>query len=294
MNGLGQSTEPSNDGPQRTVGAVTALGVGQAAPGFVQGTIGRGGPVPLDPFLSITEFWMSEPIFAPHPHAGFSAVTYMFTDSEGAFINRDSLGDRSRIGPGALHWTQAAAGMMHEEVPEEVGRMSHGMQLFVDLRAENKGIAPRAFHIDAEDVPVAHPVPGATVRVVLGSAHGATSPLAGLAEPVGLVDLELAAGVELERLVAADERAVLLVHRGDLTVGDVDVREHHVASLDGPSTRLVVRAGDEGASLLVLTGRPMNQPVVFGGSFVALDRAGIAELDGRFRRGEMGTLTPSF
>lgn len=281
-------------GPYRTVTAVTSLGVAPAAPGFVQGTIGFSGPVPLDPFLSITEFRMSEPIFAPHPHAGFSAVTYMFPDSAGGFVNRDSLGNRSLIGPGALHWTQAATGMMHEEIPEVRGVDCHGMQLFVDLRGDDKQIAPRAFHIDAADVPVVQPAEGATVRVVLGSSHGATSPLVGLAEPIGLVDVDLAAAAGLEDHVAADERAVVLVYRGSIEVEGTSVEAHHVAVLDRPATSVMFRAGADGAAFLVLTGRPMEQPVVFRGPFVSLDHAGIDELNRRFRRGDMGSLAPSF
>ncbi|MFB2920991.1 MULTISPECIES: pirin family protein [Aerosakkonema] len=88
--------------------------------------------VSLDPFLNLVDFHMSQPTFKPHPHAGFSAVTYMFEDSEGAFINRDSLGDRSRIAPGDLHWTQAGSGMLHEEVPERAGVDCHGLQMFVN------------------------------------------------------------------------------------------------------------------------------------------------------------------
>ena len=88
----------------RTISASVLVAPRPAAPGFIDASLHGGGPLDLDPFLSITDFRMSEPIFAPHPHAGFSAVTYSFPDSAGAFVNRDSLGDRSRIGAGALHW----------------------------------------------------------------------------------------------------------------------------------------------------------------------------------------------
>jgi redox-sensitive bicupin YhaK (pirin superfamily) len=287
--------ETSRPGPSsaRSATAVASLHFGSAAPGFIQGTIGAAGDVPLDPFVSITEFLMSEPIFAPHPHAGFSAVTYMFSDSEGAFVNRDSLGDRSLIGAGSLHWTQAASGMMHEEVPEVRGVASHGMQLFVNLRAADKELAPRAFHLDAGDVPVVSR-DGVTVRVVLGEYAGAASPLVGLAEPVGLLEVELAPDAELSIPVAPDDRVVLLVASGGVVVAGTAIDAHHVATLDGPGRHAVLIAGGEGAVLLVLTGRPMNEPVVFGGSFVALDRADIDVLQTRFRRGEMGTLTATY
>ena len=80
----------------------------------------------LDPFLNVDHFRMSEPTFPPHPHAGFSAVTLMFEDSPGSFTNRDSRGDRSVIGPGALHWTQAGSGMMHERSRSSAGSSATG------------------------------------------------------------------------------------------------------------------------------------------------------------------------
>lgn len=82
----------------------------------------------LDPFINLTDFRMLLPYFPAHPHAGFSVMTYMFEDSGGAFINRDSYGDHSRIEPGALHWTQAGRGNQHEEVPEVPGEDCHGLQ----------------------------------------------------------------------------------------------------------------------------------------------------------------------
>jgi len=81
--------------------------------------------------------YMRAPIFPPHPHTGFSAVTYMFEDSAGSFQNRDSLGDRALIHPGDLHWTQAGSGLMYEEVPSLPGTLCHGAQIFVNLAAKH-------------------------------------------------------------------------------------------------------------------------------------------------------------
>jgi redox-sensitive bicupin YhaK (pirin superfamily) len=107
----------------------------------------------IDPFLSVDHFRMSAPTFPPHPHAGFSAVTYLFSDSETGFINRDSLGHRLEISPGAVHWTQAAAGVMHEEYPREPGKQAHGFQIFVNLAASQKHAAPSVKHAGAPDMP---------------------------------------------------------------------------------------------------------------------------------------------
>ena len=79
----------------RTIESKTVLQPRQAARGFVEATVFHGGPVVLDPFLALTDFHMTLPTFAPHPHAGFSAVTYMFRDGVGSFRNRDTSATRA-------------------------------------------------------------------------------------------------------------------------------------------------------------------------------------------------------
>jgi redox-sensitive bicupin YhaK (pirin superfamily) len=82
----------------------------------------------LDSVIAIDHFHMRAPVFAPHPHAGFSAVTYLFEDGEGEFENRDSLGHHIVAQPGAAIWTVAGSGVMHEEFPRTQGKLSHGLQ----------------------------------------------------------------------------------------------------------------------------------------------------------------------
>ncbi len=273
---------------------MTALAQRQAGPGFLEGTVFHGGPVVLDPLLAVTDFHMSQPTFAPHPHAGFSAVTYMFRDSAGSFRNRDSLGDSSLIQPGDLHWTQAAHGMMHEEIPTEPGIDCHGLQLFVNLRAEHKHAAPRALHVAANQVPVVTPSAGVTVRVVAGEAFGTSSPLDGLLTPITLLDVELAPGAVAQLPVASGDRGVLLVGEGSLAVGDTLLARLAVASLDGRGDHVELIAGPAGASLLLLAGTPIGEPVLFSGPFCMNDQAAIDDAQRRFRSGEMGRLAPSF
>ena len=90
-------------------------------------------PSQLDPFMGIDHAWMSAPTFPPHPHAGFSAVTYLFLDSETGIANRDSNGNRTLIEPGGLHWTAAGSGVVHEENPAVLGSTTHLLQIFVNL-----------------------------------------------------------------------------------------------------------------------------------------------------------------
>lgn len=136
--------------------------------------------------LQIDHFHMSQPIFPPHPHAGFSAVTLMFEDSEGSFTNRDTLSEKVvPIHPGDVHWTTAARypllylnsyrGLMHEEIPVKKGVDSHGLQIFANLAAKDKLIDPRADHLDAKETLI-HEKDGARVRVLTGEAFGLQSP----------------------------------------------------------------------------------------------------------------------
>lgn len=83
----------------------------------------------FEPFLVFTEFYMSRPIFGPHPHAGVSVMTYMLPDSKGSFLNRDSAGDESIIEPGGIHVTQAGSGIKHDETPTVLGVDCHGFQI---------------------------------------------------------------------------------------------------------------------------------------------------------------------
>lgn len=99
-------------------------------------------PALTDPFLGIDHAWMSAPTFPPHPHAGFSAVTYLFLDSETGIANRDSLGNSTPIEPGGLHWTAAGRGVVHEENPAVLGSTAHLLQIFANLPRERQDAVP--------------------------------------------------------------------------------------------------------------------------------------------------------
>jgi redox-sensitive bicupin YhaK (pirin superfamily) len=282
------------DTPTRSLAGAARLTIEQRTPGFAEGTLFHNGPLTIDPFLAFTDFHMTEPTLAPHPHAGFSAVTYMFRDSAGSFVNRDSRGDRSIIGPGSLHWTQAANGMMHEEIPVEPGVDCHGLQMFVNLAAADKTAQPQAFHVDAGDVPTLRPGAGVTVRVVVGEASGHRSPVEGLLTPISLLDVELTGDATADLAVPPTDRAVVLVVDGSVVIDGTTLTQHDIAVLDGPAERLSVRGAASSATVLVLWGAPINEPVVFGGPFAMTNRDDLTAANERFRRGEMGTLAPSF
>jgi redox-sensitive bicupin YhaK (pirin superfamily) len=250
----------------------------------------------LDPFLNLDDFRMSEPTFPPHPHAGFSAVTYLFEDSPGAFINRDSLGDRSRIGPGSLHWTQAARGMMHEEIPEVRGVVSHGLQMFVNLSAEHKQAAPRAFHVDASAVPELLPGEGGRVRVLVGALAGVASPLTELLTPILLLDVQLKPSATVVLPVGEPTCFVLTLSGSGATQAGgarTEIVAHQALGFDREGDQVELEAGESGLHLLLAAGTPIGEPVVFGGPFAMTTRAELEAANARYQRGEMGRLARS-
>lgn len=284
-------------GRVRSVRASTRLAEAQMGPGFSAHGLRHVDGVALDPFLSVDHFRMSQPTFPPHPHAGFSAVTYMFEDSPGGFTNRDSLGDVSRIGPGALHWTQAARGMMHEEIPERRGVVCHGLQMFVNLRADHKQAPPRAFHADAAAIPEVSVGAGTRVRVLAGSLAGARSPLDELLTPVLLLDVHLEPSARAHLPVDAPSAFALGLAGAGVTGpagAPRDLDAHVALAFAADGDHLELEAGPAGLHVLIGAGHPIGEPVVFGGPFAMTTRRDVEAAHARFQRGEMGRLAPSF
>jgi len=263
-------------------------------PGFRSVSVRSDASFDIDPFLNVDFFCMSEPTFPPHPHAGFSAVTYLLPESAGAFRNRDSLGDTSTIGPGAIHWTQAGAGMMHEEIPEVPGVEGTGFQIFVNLPAAQKGIAPRAFHADAGQVPRVEGAEGASVHVLCGAFEATAGALgAGLAVAPDLLDLTVDGGKALDVPIAARRRTFLFMISGEAKVGSRILSANEVVLFaEGPGTVRV--EAERPTRAMLFAGESLRQPVFWHGPFSMTDEGEARAAVERYRRGEMGHLAPSF
>ena len=244
----------------------------------------------VDPFLQIDHFRMSQPVFAPHPHAGFSAVTYMFEDSAGAFINRDSLAENEPvlIHPGDLHWTQAGSGIVHEEVPAELGTVCHGLQIFVNLAAKDKFSAPQAFHLAAADIPV-YEKDGARVRVVMGDAFGLRSPLETLTA-VTMLEVTLLANSEILHTVPKGQNAFVLVVEGEGEFGRQTLSADSAGLFDREGDRISVRTQSSKLHYVLCAGQPLNEPIYNQGPFVMNSAAQIQQVHARYMAGAMGVL----
>jgi redox-sensitive bicupin YhaK (pirin superfamily) len=280
----------------REVNKLITLKQGAHGRGFSDYTLSPESGLAIDPFLVLSDFEMPQPFFPPHPHAGFSVMTYMFPDSVGAFINRDSMGDHSRIEPGALHWTQAARGIQHEEVPEVPGLRCHGLQMWVNLASQHKLALPAASHISAMDMPELRPSPGVRLRVVAGEAGNIQAAYETLTI-FSLLDVYLEPGASLAHQLPASDNAFLMAIDGDGTIvgaaGPSAVGAHSVALFDQAGEIICVRANDQPFHFLLAHGQPLGEPVVFGGPFVMNTQEQISAARARFTRGEMGHLAPS-
>ena len=249
----------------------------------------------LDPFLNVDLFEMTGPVFAPHPHAGFSAVTYMFDDSTTRFHNRDSLGDKSMIEPGGLHWTVAGSGIVHDEVVEDLGRIGHGAQIFVRLPATSELDQPYGMHFTPADLPLTDLAEGVQIRVVAGEMFGTASPVHEAAA-VHVYDVVLAPDAAVELPVAPSHRGfVMTVDGGGRVVTEADSGTLGSAGLAvfeaGPGS-VEITAGPRRGRFLVGTGVPLNQPAFMLGGFCLSSEGRTRDALSRYRSGEMhGLLT---
>ncbi len=236
----------------------------------------------LDPFLQVEHFRMSASAFAPHPHAGFSAVTYLFDDSAGSLVSRDSLGGEQPIHPGDLHWTLAGRGVMHDEFPALAGAEVHGLQVFVNLPAAQKLRAPEVQHCTARQMP-RRAGPGWQVVQVFGDGAGVALP-----SPAALVIIDIAAGACFEWAVAEGEQGFAAVIHGSGQAGNLPLRGGSALHLPG-GTAVRLQA-DQPLRLACFSGQPLHEPVVRHGPFVMSDEGQVVAALQRFQTGGMGRL----
>ena len=243
------------------------------------------------PLVVVDDFRLRGAPFGPHPHAGFSTISYVFEDSEGALRSRDSLGNDIFMGPGGIVWTEAGSGMMHHELAE-AERELHGVQIFVNVSAIHKGVAPRVLSLATSNVPDWRNEAGDRVRVVVGAYAGVSSPLLPT-EPFDLLDVQLRREIALD--LSAGRNALVYVRDGEALVRadgtDRSVAAGRAVALFGTGGRVTLEAV-QAAAVLVLSGAEIREPVVAEGPFIMNDRAQIAAAYARYRAGEMGRLAP--
>ncbi|MCP5156249.1 MAG: pirin family protein [Ectothiorhodospiraceae bacterium] len=241
----------------------------------------------LDPFLMLDEFGSDDPEgyiagFPEHPHRGFETVTYMLA---GYMEHRDSTGRQGRLGPGDVQWMTAGRGIVHSEMPMQASGRMRGFQLWVNLPAREKMGPPRYQEYAASAIPeVAGD--GWRARVIAGTCRGTTGAVSGIATSPTYLDVALASGHAFQQPVDDGHSALVYVYDGEVTIGEARVPAGQAAVLT--ATGQVRVAADADASMLVLAGRPLGEPVVQYGPFVMNTREEIQQALDDYRAGRIG------
>jgi hypothetical protein len=252
----------------------------------------------LNPFLLLDYAGPAQ--FAPaerprgvgeHPHRGFETVTVVY---QGEVAHRDSVGNEGLIGPGDVQWMTAASGILHEEFHSPAFTRSGGAlemaQLWVNLPAEHKMSPPRYQTILDADIPQVDLAQGAgRVRLIAGSFDGRAGPAATFSE-LNVWDVRLRAGQKALLPVPDGHIAALAVLRGSIAVnGSRRAGEAALVVLERAGSEVLVEAGAD-ATLLVLSGVPIAEPVVGYGPFVMNSRQEIEAAIRDFQSGRFGRM----
>lgn len=226
----------------------------------------------LDPFLMLDAFRSDNPDdyiggFPDHPHRGFETVTYMLT---GTMEHRDNHGGHGLLKAGGVQWMTAGRGIVHSEFPRQEQGLMHGFQLWLNLPARDKMCEPGYRDIGAETIPVWHTPDGHSGKVIAGESQGVKGAVQRpVTEPL-YVDLTLAANGVLQHALPAAHNAFVFVHEGSISIGGRPVQSGQMGILgaDDGSGGVELQAGDDGARVLLIAGRPLNEPIAQWGPFV--------------------------
>jgi hypothetical protein len=261
-----------------------------------------------DPFLLFDDFRNDRPEdyqagFPWHPHRGIETVTYVLA---GTVEHGDSLGNRGKLGAGDVQWMTAGSGILHQEMPQgdRQGRM-HGFQLWANLPAALKMTAPRYQDIPAAEVPVITDDDGTVVRLVSGDFWGKRGPVDGVAADPRYLDVWVPAGLRKSLPVETNRHAFAYVFEGSgtfraasqpfgvLTEKEVDQRELRIREQTGNRSlvlfdsgdEVTVQAGDEGVRFLLVSGKPIEEPVAWYGPIVMNTQAELQQAAAELRDG---------
>ncbi len=229
----------------------------------------------LDPFLMLDAFGSDRADdyiagFPSHPHRGIETVTYMLA---GRMRHEDDTGQGGTLGPGGVQWMTAGRGIIHSEMPEQQEGEMRGFQLWVNLPAKDKMCAPRYQNFEPAEIPGITREDGTRIKVIAGIVDGVEGPVRGIAAAPVYIDVTVPAGVVGDHDIAADHNAFVYVFAGAAEIGAGEsepgklVRDGELAVL-GPDDALRIRAGDAGARMILVAGRPLNEPVAKYGPFV--------------------------
>ena len=262
----------------------------------LQRAFGFDDPSLTDPFLLFDDFRNERPEnylkgFPWHPHRGIETITYVLA---GTVEHGDSLGNTGTLGAGDVQWMTAGSGIMHQEMPKGdfAGKM-HGFQLWANLPSSMKMTAPRYQDVTAADIPVEIDDDGTAARIICGEFWGKRGPVDGIAAEPSYVDISVPPGKRKTFKVDAYRSAFAYIFAGSGTFRDasrpfgvlvekeVEGEEIQIRDMSGDRTLVVfdtgdevtVQAGEQGIRFLLVSGKPIQEPVAWHGPIVMNTRA---------------------
>ncbi|MBS8240378.1 pirin family protein [Marinobacter lipolyticus] len=274
---------------------IPALETSDGAGVKIKRSIGQHQNIRLDPFLMLDEFGSDQPQdyiagFPSHPHRGFETVTYMI---EGHMLHEDHLGNRGNLKNGGVQWMTAGRGIVHSEMPQqEAGRM-RGFQLWLNLPAAEKMKPAGYCDLQPEDIPE-FTLDGAVVKLIAGEVRIDGRDLAGAVtggstRPL-YMDIQLTAEAAVSLPVDQALNGMLYLYEGSAALrqgAQTQPLAAASASVLGDGDEIRLEAGSSGARLLLIAGRPINEPVVQYGPFVMNSREEIEQTLRDYRDGRL-------
>jgi redox-sensitive bicupin YhaK (pirin superfamily) len=252
----------------------------------LQRAFGFGNTSEFDPFLLLDDFRNENPDdylagFPWHPHRGIETITYVLA---GQVAHGDSLGNRGSLGAGDVQWMTAGRGILHQEMPQgdAHGRM-HGFQLWANLPASLKMTRPRYQDVAARDIPDVVDDDGTRVRVIVGDFWGKKGPVEGVAADPRYLDVSVPPGRQKTIPVERSRHVFAYVFAGSGSFRDASAPQAVQNELTGSRDRetanrslvlfdrgdeITVQAGDEGIRFLLVSGKPLEEPVAWHGPIV--------------------------
>jgi len=262
-----------------------------------------------DPFLLLDDFRNENPDdyragFPWHPHRGIETITYVL---KGTVDHGDSLGNRGTLGAGDVQWMTAGRGILHQEMPQgdPQGKM-HGFQLWANLPSSLKMTAPRYQDVPAAEIPDVVDDDGTRVRIVCGDFRGKRGPVDGVAAEPRYLDVWVPPGKRKTLPVETERHAFAYVFEGSGTFShasqpfgvltekaagngdEVLIREktgNRSLVLFDSGDEVTVEAGDEGIRFLLVSGKPIQEPVAWYGPIVMNTQAELQQAVSELRNG---------
>ncbi len=242
----------------------------------------------LDPFLLLDHFGSDNPNdyiagFPMHPHRGIETVTYML---KGSVTHRDSMGNEGTINTGDIQWMTAGGGIMHEEMPHASADGMGGFQLWVNLPAKLKMTKPRYQEVAAKNIPVVEK-DGAKILVIAGAVAGVTGAVTEIYAEPNYLDVTLNANGAFTHAIPKGHTAFAYLFEGSAAFDNSsETIDNSMLVVFHDGDFVHIKAGAAGARFILVSGKPLNEPVARYGPFVMNTEA---ELEAAIRDLQRGT-----